>query len=432
VGTLSLRKREAIAQALDWIRSNSDLDENGKVKITVGIPYYASKELLTSLTLGETNLPERTHRRAVNLAVNRWRKYKKYQRQEDSPKSFFEALNIEASKIERATRDFKIVMFINLDEKELARFEPLHILGDQLDVSSWQDVGPLSDEPEWQRLWFQDRSNPIFWPADREKPMPNFNVFTPVSIRVRTFDEGAAVSMASDRFDVLRAIINISALLGRFSYFRSRPSHLSLVLPTPIYLIGGDEGVTDIWFTVEKYQYKKAKLKQDLHRNIEYLLPIFADEIEESSSHQHLLGIMRLYQDAVDSTHTRPAYLSMWQVVESAVSFPGERLRQSDVISRVATLTKIDPLYKSALDLLKDIRNSLVHSGEFLDRSDDLFFTLKIIADECILRLISLCREYPTLSQLKEYLRCASTNTAELEDKSTVLSKLLQQRDSKQ
>ena len=74
-----------IAQALDWIRSNSDLDENGKVKIIVDIPYYASKELLTSLTLGETNLPERTHRRAVNLAVNRWRKYKKYQRQEDSP-----------------------------------------------------------------------------------------------------------------------------------------------------------------------------------------------------------------------------------------------------------------------------------------------------------------------------------------------------------
>ncbi len=422
--------KNSITMALEWIKANSTINRKGLGVSTLEIPYVASIELLVNQTLQDSDLPERTNRRIVNLAIRRWRRYKKYQSNDDVYAAFLQALEIERRKIENNIRMFRVVMFINLDETTLVGMKNIRILGDQLKILPWKNLVNLKNESEWKKLWFLDPKNPIFLKTETNNPLPRYSSFTPIEIVVKTYDTGAALSEASDRFDLFRAIINLSSLIGNFVYMRSQPTHLSKILPTPIYLIYENEKLLQVFRTAEKYRYKKAKLKNAQKKNIDYFLPFFIPPTDPSSSLQHIIGILRLYQDSLDSDIVRIAYLSMWQVVESSVTFKNENIKQDKVVSRIITLTDPEPLYKKILVQLMHVRNRLVHSGDFLDLSDRLFFLLKLFGDTCIYALFKLSQEYKTSAELQEYFRLFSAPDTELKRKASVITKIQKTRGS--
>lgn len=426
---LDAKQRNAVQKGLEWIRDHSTIEDDGSVETTIEIPYYAAKEIITRYTRIDESIPERTQRRAVNLAIRRWFKYKKYRENDDLASAFLEALEVEIRQLKRERRFFHVLMFLNLDRSDIQDLEPISILGDKIILKQWNDLSPLKTDDLWQRIRSSDPSNPIWLQLGQYKRLPNTFDLLPVLLDVETYGPEAAVTVANDRLDVLRAILNMSALLGSFIYFRSEPKHLSAILPTPIYAIFDFSGnLVDTYYTIERYDYKKTRIQDTQLSNIKYLLPIFDHDLTYPDTEHHVLGLMRLYQAALDIGSPRLAYLPMWQVLESAVTFRGERLDTKKIRSRVSNLFKIDPLFEDALKVLADLRNELAHSGEFLERGDDAFFTLKLFADECIRRLLALAKDFPTVHELRDYITYATLGDGVLARKKKVISSIQQHR----
>jgi hypothetical protein len=424
------KKRNAVEKALRWIRDNSTMTDNGSVRSTASrIPYCAAKEIITQYTVHEGGLPEGTHRRAVNLSVERWLKYKKYQDNKDAVSAFLQALEVEIGQMERKKKLFKVLMFLNLDYQDIQELEPISVLGDKILLKQWGELSALRTNDLWRRIQFWDRSNPILLRIDQKGAVPNLTVFQPVLFDMETYGPEAAVAMASDRLDILRAILNISSLLGGFTYVRSVPKHLSTVLPTPIYgIFDISGGLVSTYYTIEEYRYTKAKIDARQLSNAKYLLPLFAHNIRYPDTYHHILGLMRLYQDAIDISSPRPAYLAMWQVLEAAVTLGQEKVPHREIVPRVSALLQIDPLFQDAVKLLADLRNDLVHSGKFLARGDNAFFTLKLIVDDCLHRLFALARDFPTVHKLRDYVEHITLSDSALERRRKVVSTIQQHR----
>lgn len=428
------KKEDAIRKSLQWIKDNSTVDDEGSVSTTVSIPYYAAKEIIVRYSNIDESIPEGTCRRIVDSAVRRWLKYKKYRENSDLFSAFSQALQVEVRQFEKKREKLSVLMFLNIDRRDIEQIEPISVLGDNVPLKRWGQLSFLSTDELWKEVELLSRTNSVLQGRDQGDLLPKKSIFQPVLFDVETYGPEAAVAIAEDRLDILRAILNTSMVLGRFTYFRSEPKHLSAVLPSPIYGVFDSSGNL-VWpyYTIERYDYRKARIRDKQLSSAEHLLRIFSQPLEYPSTNHQVLGLLRLYQDALDITLPRQAYFAMWQVVESAVTFNKEGregLSPRDVVGRVSTLTGQDPFpfFRDALRLLADLRNDLVHSGEFLERGDDALFMLKLVADTCIMRLLSLAKDFSTIEELKEYISLVSLGDSDLARKETVISLIQEYR----
>ena len=361
-------------------------------------------------------------------------KYKKYSENNDVVSAFLVALEVELRQLGRKQKTFSVLMFLNVDRSDILNLEPISILGDRIVLKQWDELDPLKVDDLWQQVWSRDRTNPIFWQTGQNEPVPHIGTFRPVLLEVETYGPEAALAIASDRLDILRSILNMSAILGVFTYFRAEPKSLSSILPTPIYGIFDSFGnLVSTYITIEKYDYQIARIRGKHEKylsNAKYLLSIFDHELKHPDTHHHILRLIRLYQGALDIVSPWPAYLAMWQVLESAVTLRGERVANETLRKRISSLTQLDPLSQDALNLLDGIRNELVHAGVFLEESDDAFFTLKLIADKCIVELLNRATDFSTVNDLREYFTYATCCNAVLDRKKQVISTIQKHRDN--
>jgi hypothetical protein len=314
-------------------------------------------------------------------------------------------------------------MFLNVRHHDIQELEPILILDTEIVLEKWNRLSHLQTGKLWQQISYSGRSSPILYHStDRKKPIPKIGEFCPVIFEVETYGPEAAVTVAQERLDIFRSILNLSSILGRVTV-RSEPKYLSSVLPTPIYGIFDHSGnlVTN-YYTVEKYDYRKVSISEEQQVNVRRLLSIFDHPLKYPDTGYHILGIISLYQEALDISSQRSAYLAMWRVLESSVTFGGERVTQRDVIRRIATLIDINPLFRDTLALLAELRNDLVHSGKFLEKGDDALATLKLITDTCLMRLLSLAHDLPNVNELREYLQLAPRGASDLARKERVIS----------
>jgi hypothetical protein len=426
--------RAAVNRALEWYKENTEIDDKGALKSEMTILHDAAFEVLVQFIAVDEEIAEETYRRIAKRAVFRWRRYKKYQRDSNMPAAFLHAVEVAQRKVLQKQRLFRVLMFLNVDCRPIQHLNPITILGDQISIKTWNDLSDLDTGDFWKRVLqvHRRRSRTLLLQGDRGKPIPKTMTFEPVLFEVEACGPEAAESIAEDRLKVFRSILNSSQLIGRFTYFRSEPKPLSKVLPSPFYGIFDALGnYVTMYYTVEGFHYSKTKLKEKQLEKIEYLLPIFAQDLRYPSTLYHVLRLLRLYQEALDILAPQHAYLAMWQVLESAVTFPGERISHSVIIRRVSCLLQIDPssLFKDVLKLVTRLRHDYVHSGEFLDRSDSIFFLLKLFVDECIRRLLTLADDFPTIHDLEEYFVNVSLGDAVLERRKKAVSTIQKYRE---
>ena len=388
---MSDESKRAVSESLKWFKDNSKTGDDGSVSTAFGIRYFMAKEIIVLYTRVPGSITERTHRRAVNLAIQSWLKNKEYRENDDILSSFLKALEVESSQLEKNREVFNVLMFLNVDES-IRSLEPISILGDVLSVKSWNELSPLRVDDLWKEKHLMGRSNAIFATVEN-KLVPRSWDFMPVLLSLKSYGPEAAVYLASDRFDVLRAILNMSVLRGHITFF-SEPKQLSVFLPTPVFGVFKSDGtMVSSYRTTEKYDYhdyRKSTIEDAWLPKAKSLLPFFEQELKYPSTSQHVLGLMRLYQAAIDLNSTSSAFLGMWQVLESAVTFGKENIRQSELVSRVSTLLNMDSMFQHSLKVLKETRNQLAHNGEFDEDDDDLLRILKLIADVCVSTLIGL------------------------------------------
>ncbi len=420
---------EAIRRSIEWMVENSTTDDDGKIKTTVTLPFFFANELLNNYLPTDLSIPERTRRKAVFLALQRWMKHKKYSEDPDPVVALQHAYNTEIRILKRNCTTYTILMFLNVGSTSIDGFKSFSIIGDSLRFRKWNELTDLDIEETWKEVALKDRSNPILWDIGEDRPHPNISRFSPITLEVNTFGPEAAIEIASDRVDILRSIFNIPGTLGGFSYFRSLPKALSQILPSPIYAIYDENGQkVSIYYTIEKYDYKDEKIPTQRKESINYLLSLFTTKPQPSSSLYYLLNVIRQYQKALDISLPQTAYLAMWQVLENGISLGDTINLNREIEARVSVLVELEPLFKDILHLLTKQRNDLVHSGIFPERGDDIFFILKIITDAVIRSLIHLTHHYPEIAELRDYIRFACLGDQDISRKKRVIEKIIESR----
>jgi len=426
---LSSYKNKAIIKCLEYINENSTISPDGTRSISLTILSEFAEEILYEYVQIDKNIPERTKRNVILSAIFRWLKYKKTNNQLLQLNYFQRAVNAEVLRISKNKRIFSVLMFLNVDTESISEFNEIEILGDKLRFISWQDLSRLNIKNLWSEVKFHKPETPILWIDRNEKePLPNIIVFSPVVIEINTYDSDGAVELAVDRIDILRGILNISYVLGRYTYFRSQPEALSKILPSPIYVSFDKEGNRNIFYTTESFKYKQEKITNEQKSSIQFLLSKICEEPKPNSTWAYILNILRLYQKALDTSIAEVSYLTMWQVLENSINLGEKSLKNRDIHARIKVLVKLDPISLEILDILFDKRNEFVHSGKYLQEGDRLFFILKFITDFVIRSLISLADKYPTLIELKEYVAFHTLSNSDLERKKLVIEKIIEKR----
>lgn len=430
---LTENKKLAILRCLNHIEENSAISVDGKPSITMDSLIDFSEEILLEYLPMVENLPERTKKRIVFSAQMRWLKYKKTENQELKLSLFLRALKYEIAKVEKGKSEYKVLMFLNIDSFPIPDISQVNILGDTLTFLSWQNVKELDISDLWREINIKDNHNAILWDLSGLKnPSPDQVKFIPIMFEVNTYGPEAAIELASDRLDLLRVIMNIPSTMGGYIYFRSQPKELSEILPSPIYVIFDKNSKReDIYYTIEKYNYKKKKVPSDRISFIQFLLSKITVSHAVNSTWTYLINILRLYQKALDTTTTEAAFLTMWQILENCISLGEKLTRNSDIKSRISVFLHPDPLTREMIEIIIDRRNKLVHSGKFLENGDRLFFILKIITDSIIRSFIYLADRYPTIPELKDFVSFTSLGDSDLERKQHVIGKIIEERKSR-
>lgn len=426
------KQRASVKRGLEWIEEHTTFGDDGAVRTSVDIAYYSARELIVSYSPLDPKIPERTRRIIVAAAITRWLRFKKYREHPDKVDSFIAALAIELRKRERTQQDYRILMFLNASYRDLERLKPISIQDRPIEVLQWNDLSGLDTSRLWDQVRSYDSDSPLIWGANDNRLFPNRSLFTPVSVELTTFGPEAAVEIASALVDVLRAVIHIPLISGTFTYFRAQEAALSTILPSPVYAVyDGTGNMKAVYFTIEKYQYRRANLREDRLDTTIRLLGRFGKNLEYPESDHFVLGIIRLYQDALDTALARSAFLAMWQVLEALAGFGEEKVEQRKLTSRIRVLVKLQSPFDEVFQLLIQRRNELVHTGLFPERGDDSFFTLKVITDAAVRSLLALANEFPTIYELREYVSLANLPDADLSRKRQVIEKIQSYRTQK-
>lgn len=419
-------KDSVIKRCIDYFLENSTNDE--KIPIVITVEYYAVIELLNAYIQNKENIPENTKRKAILKAVDRYLKHKKYVKSRDPVKAFYEAYRIELNIMQKKRKCYFIVMFLNLDYRSATKFKDISLIHDSIEFISWERFSEFDVNSLWKQLEFERRSKIILSKTD-DSFYPKTLTFTPIVLEISSYDIEAAIDFANEKIDLLRSFINASFSLLQYTIFRSEPKELSKILPTPFYAVfDEDKKFIKVYHTIEKYSYSNVKIPPNRMKFIDHLFDIYSNQKSDNDLYSYLISVLRQYQRALDMVHPETAYLAMWRVLEYSVSFGEEGIKNDQIKSRIKILINPNQYQKDVLTLVTDQRNSLVHSGIFPEKSDNIYFILKDIVDHIIYRLILLSYEFDSIIELRQYLRFAERGDTDLLRTKNVIEKILESR----
>jgi hypothetical protein len=428
MGVSNKEKESVIKRCIDYFIENSTFDKNGKISTALSIEYYAAIELLNAYIPNEAQIPESTIRIVIRKTMNRFLRYKKYSENPYPVRAFYEAFDIELNRIQKKRTSYFVAMFLNLDYQSTKMFKDISIIDDSIEFISWGKFSEFDVENLWKQLDFENQSNVILL-KDDDYSFPDRLTFTPVIIEISNSNIKAAIDLASEKIDLLRAFINTSFSLLQYTYFRSKPKELSKILPTPIYAVFNEQkGFQKIFYSLEEYSYSNVKIPQDRIEIIDHLFDIYSKQRIDNDLNSYLISILQHYQKALDMVHPEIAYLAMWRVLEYSISLGDKGINNDKLKSRIKNLIKPNQIQKDIIHLITDQRNSLVHTGIFPDKSDNIYFILKDIVDHIIYRLIILSYHFDSVAELHQYLIFAERGDADLYRTKNVIEKILKNR----
>jgi hypothetical protein len=428
VYSITISNQEAADVALGTIRELASPKEDGTWKITISPMETFARELLVNLVQVKPEIPDRTLRGLVYSSIFKWLRFKKYREDRKPYRGFHGALLREMRRLERKRADYHVLMFISCKADDLEEFYNLALAGSQLIITDWDQLDPLDVGQFWQTIIFHRLAPSLFHDFGDDSHFQRRLDFTPVVVSMNTFGPAAAVELAQNAFDLFRVCLNLPVISGHFSYFRSTPKALSPILPTPVYgVFAGDGHFKTVFTTIEKYEYKRVKISSK-HASAAKSYLEKVNRISSKDIGGRVVRLLRLYQDAIDIHSPRQSYLALWHVLEGIADIEASEIQQREIEKRVTTLLHPDPVTKQLLHVLVDRRNKLVHTGDFPDDPDRLYFALKLIVDAALYELLQLAERLETPHHLDEFLSMASLGDTVLERKLDVIQYIRESR----
>ena len=412
-------KNVSIIQCLDSIKKKSYQSADKDYKIPFDTEFLYLKEILFDYIPLDKDIPERIRRKIINLAIKRWLNYKNTNNVKKTLSLFALALNTELTHLKKQQSKYSVLMFLNLDLTKLIGQEQLKILGEELRFISWEEVYRYDVKNLWGDLYLNTRSPLVVKHPDGKHYYPNSSTFNPVLIEINTYNPDAALDLAFERINLLRALINFSYNFGVVYFIPIRSVILSVIMPSPLYVIFDEDGKNVFSYVVnEKFDYKNLSIQKERSKLFHHLLPKYADKLIFKDIWGYIRDGLIAYQNALDAHTIESAFLSMWQVLENFLTFGNVQTNNKQIKSRINIFIKPKNLiWKELINIFIDKRNELVHSGRFYEEGDHFFFALKDITDNVFIKLIKLTEYFSTIDEFKEYLVHMSLGDTDLERK---------------
>ncbi len=422
------QKNLVIKRSIEYLVECSTENEHKIVSFMRSPDINAAFEILIAYMDDEDQIPERTKRKAIYKAVRRFVKYEKYKNGKDPVRLFFRAYNIELRQIQKKRTNYFVLTFLNLDYQSVTNLSNLPIFDDSLRFCNWNNLSEFNICDLLKQLERENENQDLFIKSG-EKLIPKTITFAPILFEIYTYDIEAAVDAANEKIDFLRAFINTSFSLLRYTYFRTKPKELSKVLPTPIYAVfNQDRKFIKIYYTLGDYSYSAIKIPKDRLKTIEYLMSIYSNLKNNNDLNSYLISILKQYQKALDMSNAEIAYLAMWRVLEYSVSLGEKDIKNHLIKSRTKTLINPNQIQKDVIEIVTDQRNLLVHSGVIPDDIDPIYFLLKNLVDQIIYHFVKLSHHFNSINELRQFLSYAELGNNDLEQRKQVIEKIIEAR----
>ena len=241
-----------------------------------------------------------------------------------------------------------------------------------------------------------------------------------VRIRVSARDEHEAVNLAIQRFDFLRAIMNLKLNSGyRQSSGPSKP--VNVVLFGPLHSLhepDGSMGSYRFWYQPGYY----AKDTLNLSNKSEKLLKFIGHVRNKIKSHNYstyIKDVLQRYVQALDYPDYNTSLINLWGVLEALTITKRENYEVC--VRRTAALWAEKEFHLQVLKHLKSYRNNYIHSGESYDDVELYLYQLKGYVDNLLLFHINNHFDLKDFTHAREFMDSVSRDVKYMKHKKKLL-----------
>lgn len=421
---ITIQDKKSFKIALEFLQEVAILGPDGNVGRPSSFQLTVATQIVYSLVSVAPQIPDVIKTRAINLALNRVHKDCGPQDIEGLLNYFVEKMEESMNFFEGQKSEYVVLTFLNVENQQFKSFEPFSVLGTDFKFLDWAEIQHLELSNFWNEIHKQfalSNQKPAIFskydPAVQEgesKYQIDTQSFSPIVAEIKTFP-GAAVSVISERLDLLRSLLNLNKSVGLSMWFQNHPQPIAKIFPPPVYGVFSKNGaLVNSAYNLEQYRYSIHKINEKTILGAKEFIGRFESASIGSSSNA-LMRFLYMYQQALDFTDVESQFLSLWQLLEAMVfNEPGQK---TQVPNRIATLLKLEkyPVLGHGLKVLEKTRNQLVHTGYFPEGGNQHIFSLKKFVDLSLLLLIELSDSLSAEEELKTYFQFASVNKRDIE-----------------
>ncbi|CAD6491976.1 MAG: hypothetical protein DIAAKJNI_00186 [Candidatus Argoarchaeum ethanivorans] len=241
-------------------------------------------------------------------------------------------------------------------------------------------------------------------------------------------DEYRAGHSASEKFDLLRSIINFIDRYCTLHYPSEEPKPLSLIYPPKAFFTFDsnrtylNKWITDITYNSREIDFNSYNLKSSkvIERSEELIKKI--NSLKEGGLRDLIIEAFYLHNNSLDYYDKKwLSFLGFWQILELIALSSKDNLKQDEVCKRMVSLSKEKDPYEDIIAVFKKKRNKFVHEGKLRDFTWNDINMIIEIAQLAIMFLILNAPNLKNKEGLDFFYRNVHTSEKELKTRISVL-----------
>ena len=232
----------------------------------------------------------------------------------------------------------------------------------------------------------------------------------------------------SDKFELLRSIINFIDRFWKLHYHFGEPKPLSLIYPPKVFFAFDsnrtylNKWMSDITYDSREIDFNSYNLKSSkvIERSEKVIKKI--NSLKKGGLRDLIIEAFYLHNNALDYYDKKwLSFLNLWQIFELITLSSKDNLKQDEVCRRMGTLLNAKDPYNDITGVFKKKRNKLVHEGELRDFTENDINMIIGIAQFAIRFLIYKASKLKNIEGLDFFYRNVHTSEKELKTKVRVL-----------
>lgn len=317
-------------------------------------------------------------------------------------------------------KEFKIIFVLNAREREISQVVPFSFFDVRVELADWSDLTHTFDYEKWA-----DHS--YFGGITAKNELRSF-AFIPLIASVSERGPDEAFQRANQVIHLFRAMLNLVQDFGRRKIGRSP---LAEFLPSPSYGVFSATGTFEtLYYTNQKYKYQPQSFDDEDITRFKHIIGRLREPTSETDTMSLVLDALDKYGRAIDAIEWHEAFLWFWQVLE-LITLQTENIRMDDVTARLKLIHKHDLLWSDQFAMLKEIRNALVHRGQFSNSGMHEVNFIKVAVENLIFWLVDATKTLPSRKQLEWFYAYAPRGDGDLEELQSFLGTLRELRKPK-